>query len=61
MPKNTQKPWMRWRDSNTRPRGYEPRELTGCSTPLFLIVYIISQNLVQISPKFVNKYECKNI
>jgi len=26
---------VKWRgqDSNLRPRGYEPRELPGCSTP----------------------------
>ena len=25
--------WLRGLDSNQRPRGYEPRELPGCSTP----------------------------
>ena len=31
----------KWRgqDSNLRPRGYEPRELPGCSTPRHELVY----------------------
>ncbi len=28
--------WLRGRDLNPRPSGYEPDELPGCSTPLFI-------------------------
>ena len=36
-------PLRKWRgqDSNLRPRGYEPRELPGCSTPRQLFPYSI--------------------
>jgi hypothetical protein len=27
--------WLRGRDLNPRPSGYEPDELPGCSTPRF--------------------------
>ena len=29
---------LRGQDSNLRPRGYEPRELPGCSTPRYVVV-----------------------
>jgi hypothetical protein len=28
--------WLRGRDLNPRPSGYEPDELPGCSTPRFI-------------------------
>ncbi len=30
--------WLRGRDLNPRPSGYEPDELPGCSTPRFIYV-----------------------
>ena len=30
--------WLRGKDSNQRPSGYEPDELPDCSTPLILII-----------------------
>ena len=33
---------LRGEDLNLRPRGYEPRELPGCSTPLQLSVRIFT-------------------
>src|SRR5260221_12801793 len=32
--------WLRGRDLNPRPSGYEPDELPGCSTPRLGIPYI---------------------
>ena len=37
--KQGQSPKLRGQDSNLRPRGYEPRELPGCSTPRHLSFY----------------------
>jgi hypothetical protein len=34
------KNWLRGRDLNPRPSGYEPDELPGCSTPRLAINYI---------------------
>jgi hypothetical protein len=41
--------YLKWRgqDSNLRPRGYEPRELPGCSTPRHCCHSIISSGVVE--------------
>ena len=46
-----QKIWLRGRDLNPRPSGYEPDELPGCSTPHFENNFDI--DVVQIEKAFV--------
>jgi hypothetical protein len=43
--------WLRGRDLNPRPSGYEPDELPGCSTPHFENNFDI--DIVQIEKAFV--------
>ena len=43
--------WLRGRDLNPRPSGYEPDELPGCSTPHFENNFDI--DVVQIEKAFV--------
>jgi hypothetical protein len=45
------KNWLRGRDLNPRPSGYEPDELPGCSTPHFESNFDI--DVVQIEKAFV--------
>jgi hypothetical protein len=45
------KSWLRGRDLNPRPSGYEPDELPGCSTPHFENNFDI--DVVQIEKAFV--------
>jgi hypothetical protein len=45
------KNWLRGRDLNPRPSGYEPDELPGCSTPHFENNFDI--DVVQIEKAFV--------
>ena len=45
--------WLRWRDLNPRPSGYEPDELPGCSTPHFDNNFDI--DVVQIEKAFVRR------
>ena len=45
------KNWLRGRDLNPRPSGYEPDELPGCSTPHFENNFDI--DIVQIEKAFV--------
>ena len=40
--------WLRGRDLNPRPSGYEPDELPGCSTPHF-------QNSFDVDPAQIEK------
>jgi hypothetical protein len=52
------KNWLRGRDLNPRPSGYEPDELPGCSTPHFESNFDI--DVVQIEKAFVrSKREVK--
>ena len=43
--------WLRGRDLNPRPSGYEPDELPGCSTPHLEINFEV--DVVQIEKAFV--------
>jgi hypothetical protein len=45
--------WLRGRDLNPRPSGYEPDELPGCSTPHFDDNFDI--DVVQIEKAFVRR------
>jgi hypothetical protein len=45
--------WLRGRDLNPRPSGYEPDELPGCSTPHFENNFDI--DVVQIEKAFVRR------
>ena len=45
--------WLRGRDLNPRPSGYEPDELPGCSTPHFDNNFDI--DVVQIEKAFVRR------
>ena len=45
------KNWLRGRDLNPRPSGYEPDELPGCSTPHLEINFEV--DVVQIEKAFV--------
>jgi hypothetical protein len=45
--------WLRGRDLNPRPSGYEPDELPGCSTPHFENNFDI--DIVQIEKAFVRE------
>ena len=47
------KSWLRGRDLNPRPSGYEPDELPGCSTPHFDDNFDI--DVVQIEKAFVRR------
>jgi hypothetical protein len=42
--------WLRGRDLNPRPSGYEPDELPGCSTPHFENSFNV--DFVQIEKRF---------
>ena len=47
------KSWLRGRDLNPRPSGYEPDELPGCSTPRFENNFDI--NIVQIEKALIRR------